>query len=613
MAIKFTCPHCQKPLSVKDQLAGKKGNCPFCKKVLTVPKPAAATAGPAAPAAPAEAAAPPPADMENEAASLLADQPAPEEQAEAKTVDFNCPYCDEELHLSADLAGKKAPCPECRRIIPVPQLVKKEPKDWRKADPRRLGARPPDAPEDAWDAGAMTRASQQGLVEAGVIPKVRPRLTLQQKITRGVLAAAAVVVVAVGGIMTYRWLALGKEQLALKDALAYADSEPALKAVGPEGVAALHSGAAQYYLGAHSPQGIIEARNHFNQALKLLSSAPDGTEREAALVELAEAQVALGSSNPDEVRQGARLSWKDTSAALRTTLAAMKVHEARLEALRKVSRRLVDAGQPGQVLALTSLVYSAPGADKAEALAVAGLALLGKGKAADAGKAADRALEEYARGGVQLRAPVVALAVALKRQPPKPDKGSSDQEADAVGQAGGLARLGQWDQAREKALAAPKAPAQLQALVEVAAAAVDAKAGNTAALDAAVQLAAGDLKGRVDNGWLVWRLVRLGVRAGLDGDKLKGAVDGLPAQEKALRGRAQLEILRGRLAAKQPVDEGVLQQVDEQTLSARLAREELARHNVAYDEGLAKTVQKWEDPDRAFGSLGVALGLQQGR
>jgi len=52
MAIKFTCPNCQKQLSVKDQLAGKKGNCPFCKKPLTVPKAADAAAPTAPPAVP---------------------------------------------------------------------------------------------------------------------------------------------------------------------------------------------------------------------------------------------------------------------------------------------------------------------------------------------------------------------------------------------------------------------------------------------------------------------------------------------------------------------------------------------------------------------------------
>jgi hypothetical protein len=30
----FPCPHCQKPLKVKDELAGKKIKCPACAKIL---------------------------------------------------------------------------------------------------------------------------------------------------------------------------------------------------------------------------------------------------------------------------------------------------------------------------------------------------------------------------------------------------------------------------------------------------------------------------------------------------------------------------------------------------------------------------------------------------
>src|SRR5947209_1257075 len=128
MAIKFNCPHCGKALNVKDNLAGKKGPCPACKKVLTVPAatpaPAAAAAGtpPAPPSAatadttpapaPAAPAGPSQADLEAEAASLLADKPEQAAPVESKTVDFTCPMCDAELHLPADLAGKKHPCPE---------------------------------------------------------------------------------------------------------------------------------------------------------------------------------------------------------------------------------------------------------------------------------------------------------------------------------------------------------------------------------------------------------------------------------------------------------------------------------------------------------------------
>lgn len=45
--MKFTCPHCQKQLSVRDDLAGKQGKCPACATSISVPTlPAAPMAAP---------------------------------------------------------------------------------------------------------------------------------------------------------------------------------------------------------------------------------------------------------------------------------------------------------------------------------------------------------------------------------------------------------------------------------------------------------------------------------------------------------------------------------------------------------------------------------------
>src|SRR5947209_3772948 len=103
--IKFNCPHCKRGLSVKDHLAGKRAACPACKKGLLIPAPVSK-----------------PVDLEAFAAAALADQPA---EAKAPTlIDFRCPQCDEEIHVSSELGGKQAPCPECRRIIKVPMPAK---------------------------------------------------------------------------------------------------------------------------------------------------------------------------------------------------------------------------------------------------------------------------------------------------------------------------------------------------------------------------------------------------------------------------------------------------------------------------------------------------------
>jgi hypothetical protein len=45
MPIKFPCPSCKKWVTVKDELAGKKGRCSSCKQPLTVPTPPAGQLG----------------------------------------------------------------------------------------------------------------------------------------------------------------------------------------------------------------------------------------------------------------------------------------------------------------------------------------------------------------------------------------------------------------------------------------------------------------------------------------------------------------------------------------------------------------------------------------
>src|SRR5271155_571910 len=149
MAIKFNCPHCERSITVRDQLAGKRGHCPGCKQVITIPVPRQSSGAPA----------PPPEEVEQLAASTLVDEPPPEEPPDTRTVDFTCPQCDEPVKVGIELEGKQSPCPSCRRIIKVPLLEKRDPKDWRKVDTKRLSLGKPDAapePEGAWGSTTST-------------------------------------------------------------------------------------------------------------------------------------------------------------------------------------------------------------------------------------------------------------------------------------------------------------------------------------------------------------------------------------------------------------------------------------------------------------------------
>jgi hypothetical protein len=545
--------------------------------------------------------------VEAEAAALFADQPARAE-VEVKTIDFPCDYCGETLSLPLDLAGKKTSCPECKRIIRVPVPNQKK-KDWRTIDTRApLGARPPDepAPEGAWGSTNVRAASLEALEEAGALPR-EPR-TFREKARPFLLAGALAAVLLTGGYFVWSWQAGKQEARALKQALDIAAADK----LAPPAQGALHAGAGVYYLRTRSSGCAARAREQFGKALAALMGA-GGAEHDALLGELALAQVELGGDKA-EVDDGVRLSWDDTQKSVRATLTAMSAHYAQREALRAVCRRLLERGQTQRLLPLAAQVHPASGANRAEALAVAGLELHRGGQKAEAEKAAAQVLELYnaeppmGEERPALRPAVVALALALGQTPPPPGKGSDDAESNAIGQAQGQALQGQLEDARKTARAAASTEAQFNALLAVAVAAVEAKAGDSADVEAALKAAEG-VADRRRLSWPLLRLVEFGSRAGLPEERVKAAVELIP--DPGVRAWAQLTAFRAALAAKrETVSEEALKGLKPDSLAEQVARQELARHNVRYDSGWAKTVQGWEEGPRAFGSLGVALGLQ---
>src|SRR6266851_2904417 len=192
MSITFSCPYCRKPLKVKDELAGKKAKCPGCQKVIAIP--ASPSQAPVSPDGRTAGKG----DVDSLALAAFSEpsQPAPATKPGSKaTIDFHCPYCDERIRMGADLAGKRAPCPECRRIIKVPLLVKEEPKDWRKIDTRNplASRRGEDAvPEGAWGFTTSTaKVSRQALLEAKAIVPAKERWTTRQWINRVSAGVAA--------------------------------------------------------------------------------------------------------------------------------------------------------------------------------------------------------------------------------------------------------------------------------------------------------------------------------------------------------------------------------------------------------------------------------------
>jgi hypothetical protein len=638
MPIKFKCPHCKRGLSVKEHLAGKRAACPACKKVLQIPTPQARSAPQAKPApqtkpapqpkpAPQAKAAAPPPDLEALAASVLGDEAKPTEDAEPKTVDFNCPQCDAELHVSAEFAGKQTPCPECRRIIKVPQLVKKDPKDWRKAGPAlpsgaRQNVEQP-APEGAWGSATSTSTvSRQALVEADAIPAARERLTLAQKLKRLAATVAVAGVLAGVGWWGWNWWASNADARAI--ALVVSTAGKNGNTLGPVALAELHRGAGEYYLRTNRRQCIDKANEELQTARG--TAGPATGEHDALLIDLALTQVECGGSN-DEALTHTRLTWNDTGREIQRTLQQIGNPDGRLAAIRAVGRKLVERGHPEMAVQLASVACPTP-ADLPEAQALAGLELL----------RADRKLAEKVAGQAIAGLPppkegnpadqpvapaLIALCVAvdnangnrnLVARLPAHAQGPDQALATDVrlGWIDGLGRLGKAPLARQVIGQFPAtSPVRVQALVVLAAGLLeqDQTADARSAADDAVGLA---LNGLQPSPWVILRLVQVGAQADLDEARLADLAK--TVEDPGMRSRIQLELLRARLArSNERATEDRVNLVEKQTSAHVLAWEAVARHNARMDAGTLGTVYKWEEPYRTFGLLGAVLGRQDPR
>jgi hypothetical protein len=607
MSIKFSCPHCQKVLNVKDQFAGKRALCPGCKKPLTVPAPVAK-----------------PADMEAVAAALLADAPAPAAPAPVQSkLDFTCPFCDEKISVSADLAGKRTPCPECKRIVKVPEPEDNKPKDWRQMDTRRPSAARPEpggVPEGTWGTRDAGTVSAESLIEADAVPQLRQRLTWQQWVRRGLVAVLAVSVVSLGAWIILRSIARYRKDQFLARALQAANSKSML---GPESAAELHHALGDYYLAENKPE---EARNHFRSA-RAATGEIDGASsngRDLALIDILLSQVELGGDRAD-VEKGTRLKWDAVLNEIRQTSQNLRAPEARAMALRLLTRKLIGKGQESPTRLATQFSEDIPqllaviGQESSpankEALAKQALAQLPKATVKPGEQKANP--EEKAKGPPPPAA-LISLLVALRKDKeaaaiaPLPE-GEQPDTAVLVGYVEGWARRGEMPNARKRANEARFPIDRFQARLAVAEVAVENEQLGDARtdLELCLQLAAGELKGKITYPWLLFRLVRLSARAGLADKALSVAGQ---INDAGLRGRAQLEVLRQRLSeSKSGADESSLQMVDKESPAHSLALEIFTRHGarVGGYGAVQKFVESWDPPrERPLGDVGIALGLQ---
>jgi hypothetical protein len=605
MTIKFKCPNpeCTKALSVKDELAGKKAACPKCKKILTIPRAQPESLGM-------------PANLEDFAHSALADPV--EEKQEATTIDFNCPMCDEPVSMAMEVAGKNSPCPHCRRIIKVPVPKTDKGGTWRDQGKNLPSGARRDTeakPEGAWDA-ERTYADRAALIHAGVIPTKRKALTTQQKVVRGLIAAAVLLSFVVAGVVVYLSWSSNKEEKLVTRAVEMSATQT------KESGAIVNQAAGEYFLRAGK---ITQARDAFGKSRSLLMETKAEPERDLLLTDLALAQVELGGDD-NEVISSRRLKWPDAVTQIGQTVQNLSSSPARAHAIRLLTRKLIEKKQAG----LASTLAAKAGSDKAaggehwayeqqELAAIVGLELLSAGQHDSAsgvhmvliGPYAPAADGEEPAAAPPMGPSLVALSVALNKDAPKPAKGKEKDDAEslAIGQAEGYARRGDWDKARE-GLENLKPDARFRARVALAAVGSAANPPETTDLAAAAALL-GEIRDKAPSPWLLYRLALLAARANQP-ERAQPFLDALPGNDP-LRSRALYELLLLKLAGtKDKADDAQADAVGskDQPALQGLAREAVARHNARHDANTVKTVEGWDDAMKPFGLVGAALGLQ---
>jgi hypothetical protein len=620
MSIKFNCPHCQKSLKVSTEVAGKRAKCPGCGQIVRIPQIDN-----------------PPADVEALAASTLTEAPAQPAApaAPAKTIKFNCPQCDEPVELDAELAGKQAPCPECRRIIKVPVPVKVEPRDWRTVSPRgpAAGLRKDDqpaAPEGAWGtAVSKSVVSRLALEEAEAVPVVRVGLTVGQWITRGLLVALGAGLAVFASLAFVHHRAERQQLFALEKGRDWAPPDGQSR-LAPLSAAEAYRAMGEYYLGMNPPD-LEQARIAFQNArAQLAADTSVSTEHDARVIDLALSQIELGGDK-EEVDKKQRIAWDRLAKELRLTLGQLRSAKARPTAVRELSRKLIAKGRDG--LAATVAAMSSD-KERPEMRALVGFELLRAGQTEAARAQADLAVKPYedmpSKEANPARPPVtpsvVALLVALDQQTraakaltPPPEAGEDLYRETRLGYALGWAAQGKWDEALKLAEADGAVGERVEALMVLATTLTDKDPERARQLiDKIFRLLDEQGRKKTDLPWLMLPLIRRDVEDGLTERYRPMAAMII---DPDLQARAQMAILRAQLARQPtagPNDLAELDKVVKEEKTPACGREgllELRARHIANRGNGAALMQAIEalDPEafRPFGFLGAALGDQE--
>jgi hypothetical protein len=587
MPIKFKCPHCKKPLQVKDHLGGKKGTCPTCKKGLVIPQPAKATAPPnaQADAPPPET---PPVDVDAIAAAALHDEPANgKQQVEVgDTFTFTCELCEAEVTVPRTDAGKRMQCPnpDCRSLIKVPA-----PKD---AGPKKIPTvaqmtQVEKIDEAAW--GTQTDKShvhKESFKEAGALPEVKRRPTSPREwIQRGMIAIAVLAVLAIaiywGSLIT----TTTKEKNFVAEALRFVEpgkgGDPKELVQDPVARAEVYRAIARYRINYSPEKKRTEQLDAIRKALASVALRPGdkaSVERDLFLGDLALTMTELGGT-PDEDRAKEKFDWKepDVPKTLNQILQAIRAPEARVIAMRALATRLLEVDQPEIAISLAAQVSNDEEGRRPPATSQRVVLLLLKEKPVD----------EFVK-------------------PPKANEPM--QPLARVAYAEFHARKGNYEEAKKVAFARGTPLDQLQACVGVADVILqnkNAKPGDAEEfVDKALELVRGKAFEDKKSPWPVLQAIRLGARV-----KGADAVRDLPRKllPETYLPRALLEVVIAEADksndALYALSLSDIHEANANSSSVDLGWEVLARHNARINNNSALERDLTEEANRRYRAM----------
>lgn len=477
MPIRFACPECNAAFQAPDQLAGKPVACPKCKKKITVPAQPQKAAGLSGSIPKPKADSPPVLDD----AALRASQEAVEafmgaerladEAAKESSIELSCPFCDEAIKFPLDMGGKQAPCPECSRIVKIPQAKRTDAGSWRANVKQGPGAvrRDLEPVPEGMQGGAKVEVSREALEEADALLSRRPKVVvpirqrIRQAVILGLVGSAAALVL--GAIW---WIRSGQQNLVnLEQVVRQGEADIKANKEYPSRAKAIYNLVSVSVLTPYSNDVNTYPKKYTDLALadfRLEKQTAGGDAEALAPIDPAQGAMIrallLMGGTKEEARVGKKATWEEIQPRIGASFALMTWPEFRLSVWRHTVRTLVAAKESKRALALLNLIFAEKkrrnrlGEEVPEKMDAAGI--LGHELFANGDKeGAIQALNMVLASGVQVNPSevgeyVISLAIALGDQSGRLPGGTLDGELESqiLGRIRGFALIG--DQARLK-------------------------------------------------------------------------------------------------------------------------------------------------------------------